>query len=105
MPVFTDELVEIIRAIPASRVATYGQIARLAGEPRAARQVSRLLSSSSQKYGLPWHRVINSQGRISLPPGGGMEEQRARLQAEGVEVSEDGRVRLSQFQWDGEPQG
>ena len=103
MPMFTDELVEIIRAIPRGKVATYGQIATLAGDPRGARQVSRLLAGGSRKYDLPWHRVINSKGCISLPPGGGLEEQKSRLEAEGVEVSEAGCLSLKRFQWDGEP--
>ncbi|MCD4829031.1 MAG: MGMT family protein [Candidatus Cloacimonetes bacterium] len=103
MPMFTDELAEIIRAIPAGKVATYGQIARLAGNPRGARQVSRLLAGSSRKLGLPWHRVINSKGNVSLPPGGGLEEQCARLRAEGIKVSKAGRVSLSRYGWDGEP--
>jgi methylated-DNA-protein-cysteine methyltransferase-like protein len=103
MPLFTDELVVILRAIPRGRVASYGQIATLAGNARGARQVSRLLAAASGKYGLPWHRVVNSRGGISLPRGGGFEEQRSRLQAEGVQVSQEGFIDLARYGWNGVP--
>jgi len=77
-------IADMIRAIPKGRVASYGQIAALAGIPHGARQVARLLHSSSDKRGLPWHRVLNAQGRISLPRGGGAELQRKLLEKEGV---------------------
>lgn len=60
----------IIRRIPEGKVATYGQIAALAGNHRAARQVAWILHSSSKKENLPWHRVVNSQEGISLKPPG-----------------------------------
>ncbi len=91
-------IIALIRRIPRGRVAAYGQIAALSGTPNAARQVARLLHSSSGKHGLPWHRVINSQGRISLPPGGGYELQLSRLEAEGV-LFEAGRVDFDRFGW------
>lgn len=92
-------IIRLIRAIPPGRVATYGQIAMLTGNPRAARAVYWILSSSSEKYSLPWHRVVNSQGRISLKPGTGFEEQLALLRLEGVEVDEDGRLELARYQY------
>ncbi|MHA1457965.1 MAG: MGMT family protein [Promethearchaeota archaeon] len=58
---FTQEVIKIIKNIPKGKVLTYGMIAKLAGNPRAARQVSWILHSSSKKYDLPWHRVINSK--------------------------------------------
>jgi methylated-DNA-protein-cysteine methyltransferase related protein len=88
-----------IAAIPAGRVATYGQIAILAGKPWGARQVSWILHSQSGKYGLPWQRVIGAAGRISLPPGGGLEEQRRLLRREGVVVDARGRIDLERFRW------
>jgi len=84
--------------IPAGNVATYGQIATLAGNNKAARQISRILHSSSDKYDLPWHRVINSQGRISLRSGDGLEMQKAMLESEGIQVIAD-RIDLVKYQW------
>ena len=90
---------KIIKRIPKGRVATYGQIAMLAGNPRGARQVVRALHSSSEKDNLPWQRVINSKGRISLRPGSGLELQRSILEAEGVVFALDGSIDLARFQW------
>jgi methylated-DNA-protein-cysteine methyltransferase-like protein len=96
---FHQSIVKTIKRIPRGKVATYGQIALLAGDPRAARQVSRALHSSSDKEGLPWHRVINSRGQISLPLGSGHELQRALLEAEGVTFKLDGSIDLKRFLW------
>ncbi|MDP8202689.1 MAG: MGMT family protein [Candidatus Tenebribacter burtonii] len=95
---FSKRVVEIIKLIPVGKVVTYGQIAQLAGNNKAARQISRILHSSSEKYDLPWHRVINSQGKISLRPGDGFEMQKAILQSEGIQVI-TGRIDLKKFQW------
>jgi methylated-DNA-protein-cysteine methyltransferase-like protein len=96
---FTDRAVRIIRAIPRGKVATYGLVAAVAGSPLAARQVVRVLHSLSRKERLPWHRVINSRGSISLPRGAGFEKQRALLRAEGVQVSNAGRMDMSRYLW------
>lgn len=66
MTPFTRKVILIIQSIPEGSVMTYGGIARAAGSPRAARQVVRILHSMSRKYKLPWHRVINAKGMISL---------------------------------------
>jgi methylated-DNA-protein-cysteine methyltransferase-like protein len=95
---FTQRVVEAIKSIPRGKVATYGQIAAMAGNPRAARQVVRVLASLSAKEGLPWHRVINSKGTISLS-GAGFDEQKARLEAEGAVVDGRGAVDLKKYQW------
>lgn len=100
---FTREVKAVIRRIPRGRVATYGQVAALAGRERAARGVAWILHSSSEAAGLPWHRVIGGQGQISLPRSRGFAEQRARLQAEGVFVGRGGRIDLKRYQW--EPRG
>jgi methylated-DNA-protein-cysteine methyltransferase-like protein len=97
---FEDRVKELIRAIPRGKVATYAQIAALAGNYRAARQVARVLHSSSEKAGLPWHRVVNSLGGISLKPGRGFEEQRRRLKTEGVDVDRTGLVDLAKSLWE-----
>lgn len=80
-----------IRAIPAGEVAGYGEVARRAGLPGRARLVARLLSGSGEA-GLPWHRVLRSDGRIAFPAGSkGFVEQSRRLCGEGINVV-DGRV-------------
>ncbi|MDQ7798998.1 MAG: MGMT family protein [Candidatus Edwardsbacteria bacterium] len=96
---FSSQIISVIKRIPCGKVATYGQIAALAGNPRGARAVIWLLHSSSGKEKLPWHRVINGQGMISLKPGQGCEEQRARLESEGVEFDLYGRVDLERHRW------
>jgi methylated-DNA-protein-cysteine methyltransferase-like protein len=92
-------VVTTIKKIPRGKVATYGQIAALAGNPRAARQVAWVLHSASDKEKLPWQRVINSRGGISLPRYGGYELQRALLVKEGVKFDADERIDLERFQW------
>jgi methylated-DNA-protein-cysteine methyltransferase-like protein len=80
--------------IPRGRVATYGQVATLAGMPAHARLVGRTLSRLPSGSKLPWHRVINASLRISLPKdGAGYRRQRSRLEAEGVEFVGDRVVR------------
>ena len=96
---FTREVQKTIRGIPRGRVATYGQVAALAGRERASRGVSWILHSSSDAAGLPWYRVIGGRGVISLPRGRGFEEQRKRLVAEGVAVGPGGRIDLERYQW------
>lgn len=79
----------IIRSIPPGRVMSYGGVAAWAGNPRAARQVARLLHSSSRTENLPWHRVVNRHGRISLKPFHGYEIQKQLLELEGVVFSRE----------------
>ncbi|GED31221.1 MGMT family protein [Brevibacillus centrosporus] len=96
---FTQRAVEIISQIPAGTVMTYGQIAGLAGSPRGARQVVRILHSMSKKHKLPWHRVINAKGMIALADEFSFHEQKMRLEAEGVRVSDDGAIDMNTFQY------
>ena len=86
-----------VRRIPRGRVATYGQIARHIGRPSAARSIGYALHRAPA--GLPWHRVINAQGRISLPADStsGLA-QRRRLEDEGI-VFIGGRVDLDRYRW------
>lgn len=93
MQPFTERAVTIIKNIPNGKVMTYGQIARLAGSPRGARQVVRILHSLSRKHNLPWHRVINSKGEISFKD----EEQRLLLKCEGIEISKEGFILLERY--------
>ncbi len=96
---FTVRALAVIRSIPRGKVATYAQVAAVAGSPLAARQVARILHSLSRKERLPWHRVINSRGSISLPRGAGFEQQKAALQRDGVKVKEDGSVDMKRRLW------
>lgn len=98
-PPFTRKVREIILRIPPGKVITYGFVAAAAGSGSGARQVARILHSSARKYGLPWHRVVNRQGRISLPPSGGYERQRDLLLAEGVRFRADNTIDLDRFLW------
>ena len=101
MEAFTRKVIEIIKRIPEGTVCTYGRIARMAGQPRGARQVARILHSSSRKHQLPWQRVVNVRGHISLPIYGGYAEQKARLQAEGIVFDAADRIDLERYLWDG----
>ncbi|MCP8897864.1 MGMT family protein [Gilvimarinus xylanilyticus] len=85
--------------IPPGRVITYGHLARLAGKPGAARWVGRELKLLPSNTRLPWHRVINAAGRISLPSDSSGAEQCERLKAEGVEVRAQ-RVDLKTYLYD-----
>ncbi len=99
MTEFTAKLLSIIKSIPMGSVSTYGRIANLAGNPRAARQVSWVLRVYSEKLSLPWHRIINSRGRISLRKGQGFELQKALLEEEGIIVGHNGEIDLNKYLW------
>lgn len=86
-----------VQQIPQGRVTSYGAIARLAGHPKGARWAGRVLSQLPEDTQLPWHRVVNSQGRISLPGDRGSQQQR-RLEAEGIIFRND-KIDLALFGW------
>lgn len=89
----------IVKKIPRGRVATYGQVALLAGLGGHARRVGYALSALEDE-GVPWHRVINARGEVSLRSEPGCDDQqRKRLEAEGVVFDECGRVALKTYQW------
>lgn len=97
----THELVfAVVRRIPRGHVATYGQVAVLAGFPRHARQVGYALSALHADAPVPWHRVVNAKGEISCRrrDAGGAMVQRLRLEQEGVALR-GGRVPLKEFGW------
>ncbi|MEF2967901.1 MGMT family protein [Paenibacillus sp. M1] len=100
MQPFTAQVIEVISSIPEGKVMTYGQVARAAGSPRAARQVVRILHSMSGKYRLPWHRVINARGEIAVTDDEAFFLQKMYLESEGVQVSEEGHVDLSIFRYE-----
>ena len=89
-----------IRKIPRGRVATYGQIAQLAGLEGHARQVGYALHNLPERSDIPWHRVINARGEISPRSVGDSHElQKLLLEAEGVSFDARGRVELKRYQW------
>ena len=96
MEEFTIQVMNFLRSIPKGKVVTYGYVAKACGRPGSARQVARILHSMSRKHNLPWHRVINAQGKISLT-GTQLDIQQALLESEGVEVSETKKIDLSRF--------
>ena len=86
--------------IPRGCVSSYGQVAEMAGLGRGARKVGRVLRNLPPGSRLPWHRVINSQGRISFPAGSeACQRQRSLLEAEGVEFNSTGRLASGKFFW------
>jgi methylated-DNA-protein-cysteine methyltransferase related protein len=95
---FRARVLRIVRSVPAGRVVTYGQVALLAGSPRAARQVGGVLYGSRERDEVPWQRVVNARGGISTHKIGAGELQEALLRSEGVEVGPDG-VDLRRYGW------
>ncbi|PWB15305.1 methyltransferase [Acinetobacter sp. AM] len=95
-------ILQVVALIPYGKVATYGQIAKMAGLPKHARLVGRVLQQVEDQH-LPWHRVINSQGKISLSKldDQGDNLQIVKLQAENIVVIA-GKINLKLYQWDGE---
>lgn len=91
----------VVRRVPHGRVTTYGAVARIAGLPGHARQVGYALSALPTGTSVPWHRVINAQGKLSLERVGSSSgtTQRIRLVREGVLVNAGGKVSLTQFGW------
>lgn len=101
---FTKKVLEKIRQIPVGKVATYKQIAELAGKPQGSRAVSWILHSCSTLYKLPWHRVLNSQGKISFDKNShNFRQQKRKLEAEGVIFNSEVQLSLLRFQWKKRP--
>ena len=93
----TRKIIEQLLAVPRGKVSCYRDIAMKAGLPNGARQTVRVLHSMSEKYNLPWHRIIRSNGSIALGEGEGRELQISLLRGEGVEVSPQGRIDMERF--------
>jgi methylated-DNA-protein-cysteine methyltransferase-like protein len=99
-PPFRERVLSVIRAVPEGRVVTYGQVAELAGSPRAARQVGGVLYGlRDSEEDIPWQRVVNAGGKISTYRIGSGELQRALLESEGVGFDEEGRIDLGRYRW------
>jgi len=99
---FPSQIYTQIHQVPFGKVTTYGDIAKFSGFPGYARQVGRLMANLPEGSTLPWHRVINSKGMISMK-GSDLIRQRTSLQSEGVEVSETGKISLQKYRWNGVP--
>ena len=99
-PTYQQIVYAIVRQIPSGLVASYGQVARIAGGGVSARMVGYALAALPQGSDVPWQRVINAQGKISLP-GFGRSVQEDLLQEEGVQFSPDGRIDFERFGWNG----
>lgn len=105
---FFDHVYAVVRRVPCGRVTTYGAVALMLGQPRGARAVGYALNALKDRGGdpaygdVPWQRVINAQGRISIVNREyDAAEQAARLRAEGVAVDETLRIDLDRYAWDG----
>ena len=97
MNLFYQQFYDIVRQIPRGKVVSYGQIARMLGQPRAAREVGRAMRLCPD--GLPWQRVVMQDGAIA---GGGFARLRqAMLEAEGIGFLPDGRVDMAMYRWGG----
>jgi len=104
MPSFFDQVYAVVRQIPPGKVTSYGQVAALLGHPRAARTVGWALAAlrEQEEPDVPWQRVINAQGRVSIRNlEHAPEEQQMLLEAEGIEFSERGTIDWKRYGWDG----
>lgn len=101
---FSLKVIALVKKIPRGRVATYGQIAKLAGKPHGARGVGWILNASAESHKLPWQRVLNSQGKISFDrKSSAYLEQRRLLLAEGIRFIEHDTLDLAKYQWSKKP--
>ncbi len=101
MAEFYQKVYEIVKKVPAGKVATYKQIAVLAGSPLAARQVGYAMAALPPGSGIPWQRIVNSRGEIPMKDPSGAEEQRQRLLLEGITYNSQNRIDLEAFGWNG----
>jgi methylated-DNA-protein-cysteine methyltransferase-like protein len=93
----TSRIISAIRAVPRGKVSCYRDIARASGLPNGARQVVRVLHAMSDKYKLPWHRIIRADGYIALKQFQGGDLQIQLLRAEGIDVPKTGRVNMDLY--------
>ncbi|XMB67367.1 MGMT family protein [Mycoplasmatota bacterium zrk1] len=92
---FSERIIETIKSIKFGNVLSYKEVAELAGNPNGARQVARILHTSSKKYNLPWHRVVNSSMKVSIKDPYSFNLQIELLRSEGLTVSDNGQVMIS----------
>jgi len=97
MTELTRKIIDQILAVPKGKVSSYRDVAVRAGLANGARQTVRVLHSMSEKYNLPWYRILRSDGSVALEEGEGRELQIKLLRKEGVKVSDDGKVDMKYF--------
>ncbi len=93
-----ERVYALVRRVPRGRVVTYGQVARALGMPRGARTVGWAMRVCHDPN-VPWHRVVNAQGKISPRPTTGYQEQQARLREEGIRFDRAGKISLDKYAW------
>lgn len=99
---FRDAVHAVVRSVPCGRVTSYGAVAALAGSPRAARGVGAVLNALPPDTDIPWWRIVNRQGRVTIPSALGLRAlQRTLLEREGVSFLGDGSVDLDRHEWAG----
>lgn len=97
-----ERIYQVVRSIPYGTVATYGQVAMMAGNPRWARVVGYALHSNPDPDHIPCYRVVDRTGATAASFAfGGSDQQRARLEAEGVAFLPNGKVDMARFRWEG----
>ena len=96
----TARILAVVQRIPPGHVATYGDVARLAGLPRRARLIGKVLRDAPEQCAVPWHRVINATGRISQrTDADSARRQQQLLSDEGIEFNQSGRIDLNRYRW------
>ena len=95
-----DRIYKVVRQVPRGKVASYGQIAQIVGKGCHARMVGYAMAGTPEGSGVPWQRIVNREGKVSLPGEGGVI-QRMRLEAEGVVFDARGRIDMKRFGWQG----
>lgn len=97
---FKDQVISIVKKIPYGKVTTYGTVATLAGTPQGARLIGGILQHNHESHNLPWHRVVNKEGFISIKS---LEYpkvlQKALLEQEGIEVTTNFMINLKKYGW------
>jgi methylated-DNA-protein-cysteine methyltransferase-like protein len=91
----SKRIIKVIRSIPEGQVMSYGAVARRAGVANGARMVARILHSSTKKHNLPWHRVVNAQGKISLA-GEAYCLQKSLLVEEGIQFNRNDHIEMNE---------
>jgi len=97
MTELTQKIIDQILAVPKGKVSSYRDVAARAGLSNGARQTVRVLHTMSEKYNLPWYRILRSDGSVALEEGTGRELQIKLLRKEGVKVSDNGKVDMNKF--------